>query len=170
MTFHHLPVLNLSMPQFLEQARDRIPTLAGLKFTNADLMSYQLRLRADDGAWDVPYGLDEHALGALAMGARGAVGSGYNFAAPIYLRLIAAFERGDLPAAREEQFRGVRLIQTFVRYGYMAAAKATTSMLGANVGPPGSLSTPYPKTKRRRCAANSRRWDSSTGSRREMLP
>ena len=50
-------------------AKDRIPTLAGIKFTNSDLMSYQYCLRADDGAWDVPFGFDEHMLGALAMGA-----------------------------------------------------------------------------------------------------
>jgi N-acetylneuraminate lyase len=69
------------------------------------------------------------------MGARGAVGSGFNFAAPIYSRLIAAFERGDLAQAREEQFRGVRLIQLFASYGYMGAAKATMKMLGIDVGP-----------------------------------
>ncbi len=136
--FYDIPALtgvSLSMPDFLASAKDQIPTLAGLKFTNPDMMSYQLCLRADGGRWDVPWGIDEHMLGALALGAKGAVGSGFNFAAPIYNRLIAAFERGDLDAAREEQFRGVRLIQLFVSYGYMGAAKATMKMLGVDVGP-----------------------------------
>ena len=135
--FYDIPALtgvSLSMPDFLASAKDQIPTLAGLKFTNPDMMSYQLCLRADGGRWDVPWGIDEHMLGALALGAKGAVGSGFNFAAPIYNRLIAAFERGDLDAAREEQFR-VRLIQLFVSYGYMGAAKATMKMLGVDVGP-----------------------------------
>jgi hypothetical protein len=74
-------------------------------------------------------------LGALAMGAKGAVGSGFNFAAPIYNRLLAAFQRGDLAAAREEQFRGVRIIQIFAGLGYMGAAKAAMKMLGVDVGP-----------------------------------
>lgn len=74
-------------------------------------------------------------LGALAMGARGAVGSGFNFAAPVYHRMLAAFAGGDLEAARREQFRGVQLIQLFVRYGYMGAAKAVMAMLGVDVGP-----------------------------------
>jgi N-acetylneuraminate lyase len=126
----------LASHEFLALAKDRIPTLTGLKFTNPDLMSYQFCLRADEGRWDIPFGLDEHMLGALAMGARGAVGSGFNFAAPIYLRLLAAFERGDLVQAREEQYRGVRVIQLFASRGYMAAAKEAMKMLGVEVGPP----------------------------------
>jgi len=127
--------LSHSMPDFLEKAPAHIPTLAGLKFTNSDLMAYQYVLRAGGGKWDVPFGFDEHMLGALAMGARGAVGSGFNFAAPIYQRLLRTFAAGDLPAAREEQFRGVQLIRLFVRHGYMGAAKAAMQMLGVDVGP-----------------------------------
>lgn len=136
--------LSHSMPDFLAQAPARIPTLAGLKFTNPDLMSYQYVLRADGGAWDVPFGVDEHMLGALAMGAKGAVGSGFNFAAPIYNRLLRAFAAGDLAMAREEQFRGVQLIKLFVRYGYMGAAKAAMQMLGVEVGPARLPNTPLP--------------------------
>lgn len=128
--------VSLPVAAFLEQAPERIPTLAGVKFTNPDLMAYQFCLRADGGRWDLPWGVDQHFLGALAMGAKGAVGSGFNFAAPVYLRLMAAFERGDWAAAREEQFRGVRLIQLFDSLGYMAAAKAAMKMLGVDVGPP----------------------------------
>ncbi len=88
--FYDIPVLtgvSFSMLEFLNQAKDRIPTLAGLKFTNPDLMAFQLCLHADEGRWDLPFGVDEHLLGALAMGAQGAVGSTYNFAAPIFNRL-----------------------------------------------------------------------------------
>lgn len=139
--FYHYDIpamtgLSFSMPDFLEQAAASIPNLAGLKFTNPDLIAYQLCLRAGDGRWDLPFGVDEHLLGALAMGARGAVGSGFNFAAPVYTRMLAAFARLDMAAAREEQFRGVQLIHLFAGYGYMAAAKATMGMLGVEVGPP----------------------------------
>ena len=98
-------------------------------------MAYQFCLRLGGGHWDLPFGVDEHFLGALAMGARGAVGSGFNFAAPIYRRLLAAFGRGDLEAARVEQFRGAQLVQVLVRYGYMGGAKAVMEMLGVPVGP-----------------------------------
>src|SRR5207253_2841920 len=88
-----------------------------------------------DGPWDIPWGCDQYLLAAIALGALGAVGSTYNFSAPIYLRLISAFERGDLASAREEQWRSVRLIQLLERYRFMGAAKAVMGMLGVPVGP-----------------------------------
>ena len=136
--FYDIPSMtgvSFPMPDFLAQAAARIPTLAGLKFTNSDLMSFQLCLHADGGAWDVPFGCDEFLLAALSLGATGAVGSTYNFAAPIYTRLIAAFQRGDLAVARMEQFRSVQLVQLLAGSGFMGAAKAVMSMLGVNVGP-----------------------------------
>lgn len=136
--FYDIPVLtgvSLSMPDFLSQGRGRIPTLAGIKFTNSDLMAFQLCLRAEGGAFDVPYGTDEWLLAALALGAQGAVGSSYNFAAPLYHRLIKAFEDDDLSTARWEQFRSVQLIQLLAGYGYMGAAKAVMKMVGVDVGP-----------------------------------
>ena len=136
--YYDIPALtgvNLSMPEFLALAPARIPTLAGLKFTNPDLMAYQFCLRANGGRWDLPFGFDEHFLGALSMGAKGAVGSGFNFAAPIYQRLLKAFAAGDLELARAEQFRGVQLIQLLASCGYMGAAKAVMQMLGVDVGP-----------------------------------
>ena len=136
--YYDIPVLTgftLPMPDFLTQARDRIPNLAGIKFTNPDLMMFQQCLRFDGGAFSVPWGCDEYLLAALALGATGAVGSSYNFAAPVYHRVIAAFERGDLAAARDAQYQSVQLIALLASRGYMGAAKATMKMLGVDVGP-----------------------------------
>ena len=136
--FYDIPVLtgvSLSMPDFLAQGRDVIPNLAGLKFTNPDLMAFQLCLRAGEGSFDVPWGCDEFLLAAVALGATGAVGSTYNVAAPIYHRLLTAFAAGDFTRAREEQFRAVQMIQVLVRYGFIGATKAVMAMLGVDVGP-----------------------------------
>jgi N-acetylneuraminate lyase len=136
--FYDIPALTgvaLSMPEFLATARRSVPNLAGLKFTNPDLMSFQQCLRAENGRFDIPWGCDEYLLAALALGATGAVGSTYNFAAPIYIRLMKAFAAGDLSAAREEQFRSVRLVAMLAPRGYMGAAKAVMKMLGVDVGP-----------------------------------
>jgi N-acetylneuraminate lyase len=136
--FYDIPVLTgvlFPMVEFLTQGRERIPNLAGIKFTNSDLMSYQQCLRLDDGAFDIPWGNDEYLLAALALGARGAVGSSYNFAAPVYHRLMKAAAGGDLASAREEQMRSVELIKTLAGYGYMGAAKAVMGFLGVDVGP-----------------------------------
>lgn len=137
--FYDIPSLtgvSLSMPDFLERAPARAPTLAGLKFTSGDLLSYQLCLSAADGAFDVPYGVDEWHLAALALGAKGAVGSTYNFAAPLYHRLRRAFAAGDLETARGLQLRSARLVRLLAGFGYMAAARAAMGMIGVEVGPP----------------------------------
>jgi N-acetylneuraminate lyase len=98
-------------------------------------MAYQECLHAENGKFDIAWGTDEYLLAALAVGAIGGVGSSFNFAAPIYRRLIAAFAKGDMPLARTEQYRSVRLIKLLLGFGYMAAAKATMGFLGVAVGP-----------------------------------
>ena len=128
--------LKFSMPQFMELAATQIPNFAGLKFSNPDLMEFQLCQRACNGALDVFWGIDEYLLGALALGAQGGIGSTYNFAPQLGQCVIAAFESGDMQAAREAQFRIVQLVQTLASYSYMPAAKATMTMLGVDVGPP----------------------------------
>lgn len=135
--FYDVPALtqvNFSMSAFLAQAADRIPTLNGIKFTNNDLMAYQLCLQADDGAFDIPWGIDECMLAAFALGGTGAVGSTYNFAAPVFQRVIAALARGNLATAREQQRRGTALIQLLFGYGYLGASKVIMNWLGVDVG------------------------------------
>jgi N-acetylneuraminate lyase len=136
--FYDIPVLTgvrFSMPEFLAVAPERIPTLAGIKFTNPDLMAFQRCLHAQGGRFDMAWGLDEYLLAALALGAVGAVGSTYNFAAPLYRRLLAAFGRGDLVTARIEQYRSVQLIELLVGFGFLAASRAVMGLLGLDVGP-----------------------------------
>jgi N-acetylneuraminate lyase len=153
--YYEIPLLtgiNLSPSEFLAQAADRIPNLAGIKFTSNNLMEYQLCRAFRGGSFDLPFGFDEIMLGALALGATGAVGSSFNFAAPIYLRVMKAFAAGDLTTARAEQFRSVQLIARLAARGYMGAAKATMKMLGVDVGPArlpnGSLSEEQQATLR----------------------
>lgn len=125
----------LPMPDFLAAAPEKLPTLVGVKFSNPDLMAYQKCLHINNHDFDVPWGTDEYLLAALAVGAAGGVGSSYNFAAPIYTRMITAFSHSDLPTARTEQFRAVQLIDLLASFGYMPAAKATMGFLGVEVGP-----------------------------------
>ncbi|MBL9127085.1 MAG: dihydrodipicolinate synthase family protein, partial [Verrucomicrobiales bacterium] len=66
--FYDIPVftgVSLSMPDYFEKAPSRIPTLVGLKFSNPDLMAYQLCLAAGGGRFDIAFGCDEWILAAL---------------------------------------------------------------------------------------------------------
>lgn len=137
--FYDIPSMTgvqLSMTSFMEKASDAIPNLVGLKFTNSDLMMYQELLHHPRGPWDIPFGCDEALLAALSFGAKGAVGSTYNFAAPIYHRLHAAYQRGDLEAARLEQYRSVLLVRKLFSVSYVASAKEVMDMVGVPIGPP----------------------------------
>ncbi|MCU0795412.1 MAG: dihydrodipicolinate synthase family protein [Akkermansiaceae bacterium] len=134
--YYDIPVLTgvrLSMREFLAAAPKRIPNLAGIKFTNDNLADYAECLNS--GSWDIPWGIDEKLLPALEAGAKGAVGSSYNFAAPLYHKLIAAFESGDLDTARELQREAVELIEAIAATGYLGTAKAVMGWQGVPVGP-----------------------------------
>jgi len=136
--FYHLPGftgVNLPMPEFLSVGKPRMPNLRGLKFSHVDIVQLQECLALEGGAFDVLFGLDEALLAALALGVRGAVGTTYNLAAPLYHRVIAAFQAGDWTTARREQLRSVGLVRFLQGFGFLAAAKAMMGLLGVDCGP-----------------------------------
>ncbi|MHC4403669.1 MAG: dihydrodipicolinate synthase family protein [Planctomycetota bacterium] len=135
--YYHIPSLTgaaLDMPAFLKRAGERIPSLAGIKYTCPTVHEYQACLELDDGRFDVLWGCDEMLLSALAAGARGAVGSTYNVAAPLYGRIIAAFRSGRLDEARRLQGLSVKMIRTIARWPFHPAMKEILSMLGLECG------------------------------------
>lgn len=137
--YYHIPSLtgvHLPMVDFLREAGEAIPTLRGIKFTHNDLMEYRQCLTFDDGRFDVLFGRDEMLLAGLAYGGRGAVGSTYNYAAPLYLSMMAAFDRGDLDEARRLADQSIAMVRTVVAFGELPAAKAILVHLGIDVGPP----------------------------------
>jgi len=136
--FYDIPALtgvNLSMLEFLRKADGRIPNLAGIKFTSTNLMSLQECLEFEDGRFNILFGCDEMLLSALALGVPGAVGSTYNYCAPLYHSIIAAYRAGDMATAQALQMKSVKLVQVLVQYGVLAAGKALMSLVGADCGP-----------------------------------
>jgi N-acetylneuraminate lyase len=136
--FYHIPGMTgvrLSMPEFLHQAHFRMPNLKGLKYSHDDLVGLQGCVACDGGAFDVLFGCDEALLAGLALGVRAAVGSTYNFAAPLYQRLMRAFTAGDLETARAAQLQSVAIVQTLAEFGVIAASKAVMSLIGVDCGP-----------------------------------
>jgi len=136
--YYHMPAMTgveFSMHDFLKLGRDRIPNLAGIKFTHENLMEFSRCLDFEKGRFNMLFGRDEMLLGALAMGARGAVGSTYNYMAPVYVRMIELFHRGELEAARRVQCLAIRIIEVMSRRGGLAAGKAMMKMIGLDCGP-----------------------------------
>jgi N-acetylneuraminate lyase len=136
--YYHIPALTstpLDMVEFLYAGGSRIPNLAGLKYTTPTLHEYLACREIEDGRFDILWGVDEMLLAALATGARGAVGSTYNIAAPLYRRIINAFDAGNLEEARQLQLRSVRMIRTMAQFPFHSAMKEVLRMLGLDVGP-----------------------------------
>jgi len=136
--YYHIPALTgvgMDMLEFLRLGEERIPNLAGIKYTAATINEYQACLNYKGGKFDVLYGYDELLLPALAVGAKGAVGSTYNFAAPLYLRVIELFKGGHLHEAQQLQLLLVNMIREMVKYSPIPAQKAIMQFLGVKLGP-----------------------------------
>jgi N-acetylneuraminate lyase len=138
--YYHMPAMtgvDLPMGQFFAQARRRIGNFAGIKYTYEDLDEYRALLDAGDGRCDILFGRDEMLLSALERGATAAIGSTYNFAAPLYQQLIEAHRQGELDRARTLQDTACRMIRACQNTGghALAAFKATMNVLGVDCGP-----------------------------------
>jgi len=138
--YYHIPGMTgveFPMADFLETATEAIPTLAGIKYTWEDLVDFGRCLDVGDGRFDLLYGRDETLLAGLAIGARSAVGSTYNFAAPLYRRLMEAFEAGDLDTARDLQRKSREMIHLLqaTTGSFLPAAKTVMKMVGLDCGP-----------------------------------
>jgi len=136
--YYHIPAIsgvNMPMIDFLEKAKNRIPNLAGIKFSYENLMDFNQCLALDDGKFNMLFGKDEILLSALVLGAKGAVGSTYNFAAPLYHLVMTAYQAGDLETAQAEQRNVVGMVGVLIKYGGISAGKAIMKMIGIDCGP-----------------------------------
>lgn len=135
--YYHIPVLtgvNFPMIELLRKLDDRLPNLAGIKYTHEDMMDFLSCLHFSNGKYDMLWGRDETLLSALAIGATGGVGSTYNYAAPLYLELMEDFKNGDLAAARKKQQTSIDMIALLGKYGGIATGKAFMKLVGLDCG------------------------------------
>jgi len=128
--------LSFSGRELAQAFGEHVPGLRGIKCSRYEGWHVLDYLNAHGGRYDVLCGTDEALLSALSLGVKGAVGSTYNFAAPLFLRIMAAHGSGEVELARSLQQVAVDLVQTLAPFGYMAAARRTMERLGVPLGPP----------------------------------
>ena len=136
--FYDIPPMSgvtVDTREFLDLAGERLPAFAGVKYSNPDDDLLQACLRNNGGTVSILYGIDERLLDGLTMGCQGAVGSTYNFAAPLYRKIKAAFDEGNLDSARENQARSVEMIRRMYECDFIPAAKAVMAIVGVDCGP-----------------------------------
>lgn len=135
--YYHIPVLaggDFSMAEFLKIAEDKIPNLAGIKYSSSNIMDCHLCQNYKNGKYDILWGVDEALLSGLSIGIEGAVGSTYNYAAPLYNQIIDAFQKNDLVRAEELQLKAVKMVELLVKYGGIGTGKAFMKLIGVDCG------------------------------------
>ncbi|HSK12676.1 MAG TPA: dihydrodipicolinate synthase family protein, partial [Phnomibacter sp.] len=135
--YYHIPVLtggNFAMIDLLKAVDGKVPNFAGIKYTHEDFMDFLSCMHFANGKYDMLWGRDENMLAALALGAKGSVGSTFNYIAPVYHHLMNAFNKGDLHTARLWQQKSIDLITLLGKYGGIATGKAYMRLLGFDCG------------------------------------
>lgn len=140
--YYHIPRLTavqIDVVEFLRLGAQYLPTLHGIKYSTFKMWEFQGCVDLDDGRFNMLFGSDEMLLSGLVVGAHGAVGSTYNFAAPLYNRIIEAFNRGDIDEAKRLQGLSVKMIQPLNKYGSpnsnAPSLKAMMKLVGLDCGP-----------------------------------
>ncbi len=135
--YYHIPVLTgVGFPMFelLKAIDGQIPNFAGIKYTHEDFMDFQTCLNFQDGKYDMLWGRDENMVSALAVGAKGSVGSTFNYAAPLYHSLMEAFESGNIELAGKLQQKSIDMIRLLGKYGGISVGKAYMKAVGLDCG------------------------------------
>lgn len=135
--YHYPEMTGVSFPmvRFLEAARKKISTLAGVNFCADDMTDFGRCVDAFGKDLNLLLGRDELLLGGMKMGGHGLVGASCNFAAQLCLRIIRDFKSGEMGKAQNLQVRGVELLAVLRRYGLIPAGKAVMSLAGCDCGP-----------------------------------
>jgi N-acetylneuraminate lyase len=135
--FYHIPVLtgvHIPMISFLEKISGMLPNFAGIKYAHEDFTDFLLCLNYKNGTFDMLWGREDNLLSALVLGTKGYVGSTFNYAAPLYIALIRAFNNGNLAEARKLQQLSVDMITLLGKYGGIATGKAFMRFVDLDCG------------------------------------
>ena len=94
--FPSLTGVDIKASEVLKFASSSIPSFAGVKFTHSDFYDMQKCITFEGGKYNILSGYDEMLVCGLSFGVQAAVGSTYNFIAPLYHSLWKAFSAGDI--------------------------------------------------------------------------
>ncbi len=135
--YYHIPVLtggNFAMIDLLKAVDNRIPTFHGIKYTHEDFMDFLSCMNFADRKYDMLWGRDENMLSSLVLGSQGAVGSTFNYAAPLYYDLIEAYNQGSFEKANALQQKSIDMITLLGKYGGIATGKAYMKLVDLDCG------------------------------------
>jgi len=114
----------------------RIPNFAGIKYTDYNLMDFQICTKVGHaGKYNMLYGRDEQAFAAMEIGAEAAVSSTCQFA-PSLRNVVSLHAKGDFRGAKAAQETNAELCTIFGDFdGDLNVQKNIMKMVGMDVGP-----------------------------------
>lgn len=135
--YYHIPVLNgvnFQMLDLLKAINNKILNFAGIKYTHEDFMDFLSCMNYENGKYQMLWGRDENMLPALSLGTKAAVGSTFNYAAPLYNDIINAFNNNELKQAASLQQQSIEMIRLLGKYGGISTGKAYMKLMGIDCG------------------------------------
>jgi len=145
--FYHIPGatgVEANIEDFLKAGVKEIPTLVGVKFSSKDLVDLIGCVYVDaphraDNRFNMMYGCDEKLMAGMVMGAHSGVGSTYNFMSSTIHRILDNVQKGDMVAARKDQYLVQQACRVMYKYGTMlgnnvSALKAIMKIRGLDLG------------------------------------
>ena len=132
----------------MEELLQRIPNVAGAKYTGPNMYEFKRIVDLREGGWTLFSGMDEQCLYAAMAGAPANIGSTLNLMPGAYREIRARYEAGDVAHAQEVQFRANRVTSVLHAYGFAGALREALRALGLDCGPPRLPTPPFPAEKR----------------------
>jgi len=123
-------------PALLSELVGEYPRIVGVNVTHRDLVYVAQVLDAIDGRVAVHVGGPVHALGAMALGARGYLSSEGNLAPRLCVQLVECVEAGDHDGAARVHARIMQVFEATQALGGIVGTKAALRALGAPGGWP----------------------------------
>ena len=136
--YYHIPGItdvNIDVIELLRVGGERIPTMAGIKYSKTTVYEMQACVEMDNGRFNVLFGSDEMLLSGLCGGAHGAIGSTFNFAAPLYNKIVDAFAKNNITEAQRLQGLAVQMVNVIMQFDGQPSLKAMMSLVGLDCGP-----------------------------------
>jgi N-acetylneuraminate lyase len=133
--YYDLPVLTgITIPadEVLALCIEQIPTTKGLKHSAPNPLTLQRCARME--GMEIFWGSDENLLLGLSYGATGAIGSTYNIAIPHNLKIVEAYEEGDIEKARALQAESLKMVEVMLPHGVMQCLKEVQILTGFGIG------------------------------------
>lgn len=121
-------------PEFLAELLE-IKTVKGMKFTSPDhYMLNRFAMMTEGRDFTIYNGADQQLISGLSLGARGGIGSTYNYQPKWILGIYNSFKEGNWEAARQFQYKANKQVEILQRFPTLPYTKAMLGLQGLPAG------------------------------------